>query len=1056
MKIFSPTLFTLLLIGIAGGSYAQSGLEETRVLAEQGDPIAQYELGEVYEFGEGVVQNDEEAFNWYLRAAEQELAEAQNRVGLAYQFGWYVLQSYNEAIRWYRLSAEQNYAPAQVYLGAMYLYGFGVEIDLFEVEKWFLRAANNNHPVGQYYLANLYNEKVSEGREKYELEALKWYQRAAEQGIAQAQNKIAVAYQNGIGRNQNYEAAEKWFRLAIDQNSPAAMSNLGSLYVTQGRYSEAEPLLRKAISLTTNAENEATYLYNLARLYFEQGLYVEAESTLLKSMAITEEIHGLSNLMIVGPLNSLGTLYAKLMRSEEAENMLLRAIEILQKNSSTDSQLLSDVLNNLSIVYMDQGNALESEKTIKESIELMKFQKNSDQSIGFATRLVNLARIYIKEQRMVEALPLIIESLELNKELLGENHDDVARGYHALGTIYSSDENMQSEAEVAFLQALKIREDNLGITHPDTMQTLYSLSAIKLWDKKFEESLLYIRKLTKGYRDRFTDIATRQKNRDDDEQDKLGGLLFLNMDLALSREQVGDRDSLKNEAFEVAQLIRSSFAGTAISQMSARFSSGSNEINNLVRMEQDLRAQKAVAEAQYAKYIERGIRNRRSEPLDEIIKNISNKLTSVEEVLKKEYPQYLDLLGVGSISIEETQYLLDEKEAVFLVSEEKIGAAGTTVYAFLIGKYFSEAYKVEFDGAGLDEIVELLRDGLKFNGNNPLPNFNTETSYYLHEKLFNPVSKYLDDINHLMFVANTQLESLPLSVLVTEKPSKSRGKNNQNNLDYRDSSWLLNKFAITTLPSVTSLRLLRENIVISQNTSLFVGIGDPVLGAKISNLRGLEIVNSLPGGAIATTDVRKLPELPETSEELKKIARYLGIGEENLFLRERATEKNIKSLDLSKSQIIAFATHGLIGSDFPGLKESALVLTPPDNPTELDDGLLTASEIARLDLNADLVILSACNTASGDKLGAPGLSGLARAFIYAGARSLLVSHWEVETNSSARITTGIFEILQKMPGLSRAEALKRSMMALASDQNDFSYSHPIYWAPFSLIGEGQF
>ena len=122
-----------------------------------------------------------------------------------------------------------------------------------------------------------------------------------------------------------------------------------------------------------------------------------------------------------------------------------------------------------------------------------------------------------------------------------------------------------------------------------------------------------------------------------------------------------------------------------------------------------------------------------------------------------------------------------------------------------------------------------------------------------------------------------------------------------------------------------------------------------------------------------------------------------------LFLQDEATETNLKNTALDQSRVVAFATHGLVSGEIEGLAEPALVLTPPAIPTEQDDGLLTASEIAQLELDADLVILSACNTAAGKEVGAKGFSGLAKSFFYAGARSLLVSHWPVESNAAAQL-----------------------------------------------------
>ena len=132
-----------------------------------------------------------------------------------------------------------------------------------------------------------------------------------------------------------------------------------------------------------------------------------------------------------------------------------------------------------------------------------------------------------------------------------------------------------------------------------------------------------------------------------------------------------------------------------------------------------------------------------------------------------------------------------------------------------------------------------------------------------------------------------------------------------------------------------------------------------------------------------------------------------------------------------------------------GLAEPALVLTPPDVPTDADDGLLTASEIATLQLNADWVVLSACNTASGGGDGAEALSGLARAFFYAGARALLVSHWAVYSRAATELTIKTFSTLAATPNLGRAEAFRRAMLSLIEDGKP-----PSYWAPFVVVGEG--
>jgi CHAT domain-containing protein len=157
---------------------------------------------------------------------------------------------------------------------------------------------------------------------------------------------------------------------------------------------------------------------------------------------------------------------------------------------------------------------------------------------------------------------------------------------------------------------------------------------------------------------------------------------------------------------------------------------------------------------------------------------------------------------------------------------------------------------------------------------------------------------------------------------------------------------------------------------------------------------------------------------------------------------------------LADYSIVYFATHGLVAGDVKGLAEPSLALSIPKQPSEFDDGLLTASEVAQLKLNADWVVLSACNTIAGDKPGAEALSGLARAFFYAGARALLVSHWAVDSEAAARLATSTFDRLKADPKIGRAEALRQAMLGYLSDTSSPRNAYPAFWGPFALIGEG--
>jgi CHAT domain-containing protein len=198
------------------------------------------------------------------------------------------------------------------------------------------------------------------------------------------------------------------------------------------------------------------------------------------------------------------------------------------------------------------------------------------------------------------------------------------------------------------------------------------------------------------------------------------------------------------------------------------------------------------------------------------------------------------------------------------------------------------------------------------------------------------------------------------------------------------------------------------------------------------------------------------------------VAKALGASgreADTVWLGARATEANLKALSrsgrLARYRVLHFATHGVLAGESEAIlkakAEPGLILTPPkDGATaaelEEDDGLLTASEVAQLNLDADWVVLSACNTAAGEKSDAEALSGLARAFFYAKARALLVSHWAVGSEAAVKLSTGAFEALRSDPRIGRAEALRRSMARLITAGGE--EAHPEYWAPFVLVGEG--
>ena len=362
------------------------------------------------------------------------------------------------------------------------------------------------------------------------------------------------------------------------------------------------------------------------------------------------------------------------------------------------------------------------------------------------------------------------------------------------------------------------------------------------------------------------------------------------------------------------------------------------------------------------------------------------------------------------------------------------------------------------------------------DGDTPLP-FDLTHAHQLYQALFGQVEDLIKG-KHLLIVPSGPLTQIPFHVLVTEQPDPAA-----TGIDaFRRAAWLAKSNAITVLPSVSSLKSLREHAKTSHAKKPFVGFGNPLLegpdyryGVRAEMARAKQQCPKAPwrriagpvagdmrplqqrGGLAEVADIRIQVPLPETADELCAVSRDLGVPDSDIWLGARASESTIKRLsdsgELAAYRIVHFATHGALAGEFKGGTEPGLLFTPPSEATAEDDGYLSASEIAELKLDADWVILSACNTAAGGAEGAEALSGVSRAFFYAGARALLVSHWAVYSDATVKLITKALSTMAAEKTVGRAEALRRSMVALI-EQGEPQEAHPAYWAPFVVVGEG--
>ncbi|MBI3710595.1 MAG: CHAT domain-containing protein, partial [Proteobacteria bacterium] len=347
--------------------------------------------------------------------------------------------------------------------------------------------------------------------------------------------------------------------------------------------------------------------------------------------------------------------------------------------------------------------------------------------------------------------------------------------------------------------------------------------------------------------------------------------------------------------------------------------------------------------------------------------------------------------------------------------------------------------------------------------------------------LLAPVEPGWRNAKSLIVVPHGGLGQLPLALLPTQEVRLTPAREGSALFsEYKQVPWLLRKVSIAQVPSVAAFAILRALPPGDTARQAFIGFGDPYFSAaqaadaeRGQPVQVAQVGPTRRGAPLArraaprtmsvdSAELAMLPRLPETAEEIKAVAAVLGANPvRDVYLGRRANEAEVKRAPLHERKVVMFATHGLVPGELNGLTQPALALTAPQAAGGKGDGLLTMEDILGLRLDADWVVLSACNTAAGEGAGAEAVSGLGRAFFYAGARSLLVSNWPVETTSARDLTIDLFRREARTPGLSRAEALRQTMLALIDGDGRveggktlFSYAHPLFWAPFALIGDG--
>ncbi len=903
-----------------------------------------------------------------------------------------------------------------------------------------------------------------------------------------------------------FQDAIRHMKLSMEvKATPGAYRAMVRLYADAGDLGQAEQMKDWAVQFVNsktekiargrgpNEKKQAWMGINIAlikaTLYKARGQWREAGEELRKALQTYEEAFGDSQGydFIPSKKADLADVLRKQGRLVEAEvtgrEALLKALSTIGRNNP----ITADAARRLALVLHAEGRYDDAGKLARATLDILA-------KIGMPpdTRIITLSRRFLgtillskgDAQGAIGEYDAARAAIKDNPELLRQLFANYSSYDLALLQVGRTDEAL-GRLKVSLKNAVK----RYGEAHYNTATVggLLAMAQAKAGDRK---------SALNGFLAITPILLDRSRQSDGDKTtggevkkrltiilESYIGLLADIRGTALEREAGIDAAAV---AFRMAEIARSRSVQRALASSGARAAAKNPELADLVRREQDAEKQVRVMFVTLADVLSAPTSQQDAAAVASLRRRIDSLRAARESIMaeiNKGFPEYAKLINPKPSTLAQARNNLNPDEALIATYS---GLERTYVWATDAGGA-TAFVAADLGREDLTDMVGLIRTSVEPEGSAlaDVPEFDLESAYELYSKLLKPVKAGWRNSKSLLIVAHGPLGWLPFSLLPT-RPSKIETRGGGPFFtEYRKVPWLVRSHAVTVLPSVSSLKTLRGMPPGNPNRRPFVGFGDPYFNArqaaeaakqkaalianrgikKSNDANALVSIRATPNTTgLASANIAALPRLPDTAAEIKSIAGALRTDPAlSLFLGLDANEKTVKSTDLTKYKILAFATHGLVPGDLDGLTQPALAMSAPDVAGVAGDGLLTMEEILGLRLDADWVVLSACNTASGNGAGAEAVTGLGLAFFYAGTRALLVSNWPVESASAKLLTTDLFRRQAGNSAISRAEALRQAMIALIdgpgykdpkTGKEIFAYSHPLFWAPFSLIGDG--
>lgn len=889
--------------------------------------------------------------------------------------------------------------------------------------------------------------------------------------------RVADHVVSAAGRD-SLAAADAWEDQSLALRAAGDRKTAESLLIDAIRVRESRDALANADGVTA--------LLRLAGLAADREDIVAAEAGYKQAIALGEKALGPDDALVGFGLNFLGSLYFGQNRLAEAEPLLNRAVAIMEA-SGAKGGAASAARSSLSLLLV-AGQRYDEAIAVLEKAAAEFAAENGENSVEAAKVRANIGQLRERKGDFAEAeseLRAAVAALEKSPAAA-----DALSGARLSLAMALKGRGRLEEAAERLVELRRERAAQWGEDARQTLQVVSSLALVRAAQGDLEQTATLLEThVAATERAALADAEAAQTGLAGAIEDRAisAGAVFDHLTrvyFRLAEKQPAMRLDFAERGFLVAQRVIESQAAAALQKMASRQASGSGELARLVRAREDI--VDAWRRADRRRTLLRAGERRdpaAEQALDKELTATETRLRAIDADIAAGFPDYSALQRPAPLDFDSVQAALGDNEVLlfyadlnrmndedfatvlwavpksgdprWVMLDKSTGQLSGAVHAMrgLLG-VGGETRGAQRLGAGqqTDRTGEVLKAGEE-----------------LYKVVLGPVADLIDG-KDLVIVPSTKLANLPFQLLVSQAaPAGSADR-------YRDASWLAKDHAMTVLPSVSALAALKNLPPAGNDRSPYLAFANPLLTGRFGDDRRafaregcapgksepvlVGATGEMPSAATffrgASADVaavRALAPLPETTDEVCAVAETLGVSADALRLGERANEAEVKAMSemgaLEKAKIVHFATHGLVSGELQGLAEPAIVMSPPESPSAANDGLLTASEVTTLKLDADWVILSACNTASGEG-GGEALSGLARAFFYAGARALMVSHWPVNSEAAVSLVTKAAGEIARDPAVDRAEALRRAMVA--EIEKGGRHADPANWAPFILVG----